>query len=204
MSVTLTPTKDNTLYQDTTGSLSNGAGMHLFVGATNQGRARRAVIAFDIASNLPAGARIQSVRLTLNMSRSLAGPQTVQLRRLLAGWGQGTSNAGVNEGGGAPATSGDATWLHRSHDTQLWETPGGDIAGTISASVTVAGLGSYTWESTSQMVTDVQGRLTGPANNFGWLLLGNEAQSQTAKRFDSLENPTPANRPMLVIEYFPS
>jgi hypothetical protein len=31
----LTPSKDNTLYESTTGSLSNGAGQHVFAGRTD-------------------------------------------------------------------------------------------------------------------------------------------------------------------------
>ena len=33
--------------------------------------------------------------------------------------------------------------------------------------------------------------------------MGNETLSGTAKRFDSRENPTAANRPLLIIEYQP-
>jgi hypothetical protein len=39
--------------------------------------------------------------------------------------------------------------------------------------------------------------------NFGWIVQGNETLSGTAKRFDSRENQTPANRPLLIIEYQP-
>ena len=137
----------------------------------------------------------------MNVSRTQAGAQTIQLHRLLADWGQGTSDALFNEGTGTQATLGDATWLHRFHDTEFWQTPGGDITDAPSASTTVTGGGGYTWGSTPEMVADVQGWLSNPAGNFGWLLLGNEGLSQTAKRFDSMENATAANRPMLVIEY---
>src|SRR5947209_14545733 len=56
--VTLTPSKDNTLYQTTNGSLSNGSGVHIFAGATNRRELRRALIAFDVARQIPAGSRI--------------------------------------------------------------------------------------------------------------------------------------------------
>ncbi|MCL4211824.1 MAG: hypothetical protein KJZ68_14310, partial [Phycisphaerales bacterium] len=61
----------------------------------------------------------------------------------------------------------------------------------------------YTWGSTSGMVGDVQGWLDNPAANFGWVLIGNEAVSVTAKRFDSRENPVPENRPVLIVDYTP-
>jgi len=40
-----------------------------------------------------------------------------------------------------------------------------------------------------------------PASNFGWVVLGNENRSQTAKRFGTRENATPADRPALIVFY---
>ena len=51
------------------------------------------------------------------------------------------------------------------------------------------------------MVADVQAWLDQPSGNFGWLLLGGESTSATSKRFDSKENDTPANRPVLEVEF---
>jgi len=69
--VTLEPTKDGTLYQPFEDK-ANGAGDHLFVGNTGGGDSRRAVIAFDV-STIQAGSTIDSVTLTLNLSRTIAG-----------------------------------------------------------------------------------------------------------------------------------
>ena len=197
------PSKDNTLYEASAGSLSNGAGQHIFVGYTNRQAKRRGVIAFDIAGNVPQGATIDSVTLTLHMSKTVASDQNVQLHRLLAGWGEGVSDAAGTEGGGAAASTGDATWIHTSFDTATWQTPGGDFSAAASVSASVGGTGQYTWVSTDEMVADVQGWLENPSTNFGWLIKGNEAEAQTAKRFDSKENPAVANRPSLTIEFTP-
>ena len=51
------------------------------------------------------------------------------------------------------------------------------------------------------MVADVQDWLDNPANNFGWIVIGDESSSRTAKRFDSRENPTEGNRPQLTVNY---
>jgi hypothetical protein len=51
------------------------------------------------------------------------------------------------------------------------------------------------------MVTDVQGWLDEPSSNFGWLLVGNEGENGTAKRFDSKENPRDERSPSLTIEF---
>ena len=53
------------------------------------------------------------------------------------------------------------------------------------------------------MVADVQSWLDDFSTNFGWLLLGNESSTQTSKRFDSRENATGGNRPVLTVEYLP-
>jgi hypothetical protein len=203
--VTLIPSKDNTLYEDTTGSLSNGAGAHFFAGRTNQpsGSIRRGLLAFDIAGALPPGATISSVTLTLNMSFTITGAQTVSINRVLADWGEGTSAAAGNEGTGAQATTGDATWIHRFFNTTPWTTAGGDFASTPSSSQSVDALGPYTWGSTAAMVSDVQGWLDNPSGNFGWIIIGNESTTLTAKRFDSRQDPDTTVRPHLTVTFAP-
>ena len=67
----------------------------------------------------------------------------------------------------------------------------------LSASQSVADIGSYTW-SDAQLTLDVQDMLDTAQSNFGWLLQGNEASEQTNKRFSSRES---SNPPVLTIEY---
>ena len=87
------------------------------------GDIRRGVLAFDIAGSVPPGSTITSVSLTLNMSRTpLVHARTVELHRLLADWGEGSSEHAANEGQGAPATTNDATWRHRFYNTIFWTT----------------------------------------------------------------------------------
>src|SRR5205085_7382798 len=181
--ITVTPSKDNTLYQydPAEGDHSNGAGFHFFAGENGMGELRRGVLAFDIAGSIPAGSTITAVRLSMNMSMTPAGALMVELHKLLADWGEGTSHAPMGEGDGAPATPNDATWRHRFFDSVFWTTQGGDFSATVSASQMVGGVGQYTWSS-AQMVTDVQGWLDNPASNFGWLMLGDESVFLTAKR----------------------
>ena len=202
--VSMGSTGDNTLYESSTGAISNGAGAHFFAGINGRGEHRRGVIKFDIADNIPAGSAIDSVSLTLHMSKTNAvvGSRTVELRRILADWGEGTSNAPFNEGGGTASSAGDATWVHTFFNTGTWSTQGGDFSGTVSASRSVDGIGFYTWGPTAQMVSDVQRWLDDPSRNFGWLLKGDKTQRST-KRFDSRENGTAANRPVLTVGFTP-
>jgi hypothetical protein len=76
--VVLNAAKDNTLYQTIDGSLSNGSGDFLFVGrvgGTGGGSIRRSLVKFDLAGSVPSSATITSVKLTMNMSKTTAGPQ---------------------------------------------------------------------------------------------------------------------------------
>jgi len=204
--VTLSPSKDNTLYESPTGSVSNGAGAHIFAGKTSTpSLIRRGLLAFNVSGSIPSGATITSATLTLTMTQtSIAnGAQSISLHRVLADWGEGSSIALGNEGQGAPSTTGDATWIHSFFNTILWASPGGDFAPTLSASQVVDSLGSYTWGPTTQMVADVQNWLNNPAVDFGWILIGNESTSQTAKRFASRQNTDPTMRPLLTVTYTP-
>jgi hypothetical protein len=198
--IDINPIKDNTLYENVPadGDRSNALGNHFFAGETAMGEIRRGVLAFDIAGSIPAGSTITGVSLSMNMSKTpLDTNRTVELHVLLADWGEGTSHAPGEEGDGAPATTNDATWRHRFFDTIFWTIQGGDFSGTVSASQSVGAIGQYTWSS-AQMVADVQSWLDNPASNFGWLVLGDESDVATAKRFDTRESASP---PVLTIQY---
>lgn len=199
--VVLTASKDNTLYETSNGALSNGAGVHLFAGATASKAIRRALLAFDVASQIPPGSRVTRAMLTLQLSLTIAAPQPMELHRVTADWGQGTSNAGSSrDGSGAASRPDDATWIHTFFPDRFWSTPGGDFSVAIDATTLVGASGAFTWDSSTTMIARVQEWLDQPATNFGWLLLGNEATGTTAKRFDSREA-SPSTRPALTVEF---
>lgn len=201
--VTVPAAADNTLYEDAAGGISNGAGEHLFAGRNLRGEIRRGLVAFDVAAFVPPGAVIEEVSLALHLSRTrLARDATVSLHRVEAAWGEGDSAAGDGEGGGAPASPGDATWLHRFFDGEIWDDPGGDFAVPASASAAAGGRGFVIWSS-SALAEDVQAWVDAPATNFGWILIGNEGESEraTSKRFDTRENRDPALRPALTVVF---
>ena len=191
--------KDNILYEDPSGSISNALGSHLYTGNNNAGM-RRTVIAFDLAA-IPEGAEIENVQLKLFCNSSSGAAVNVTMQRLLQDWGEGTSQASGNEGNGAAATTGDATWLHTFYNTSTWNTSGGSYSTTISATTSVNASGNfYTWTST-QLITDVENVLDSPATNFGWIFRGDEATTNNTKRFSSRQNGTVANRPKLIVDY---
>jgi len=191
---------DNTLYDDGFGDLSNGAGDHMFVGINGNGMRRRAVVRFDVAGSVPAGAVINSASLTLSMSQTTSGPQTQSIHRLFSDWGEAGSHAPGNEGGGAFAQPGDATWLHMFSNTSLWSTEGGDFDATASDSLVINGPASYSW-SGPQVIADVQDMFYMPASNYGWLIMGAETGVDTAKRYDTKDNTNTVVHPVLVIDF---
>ncbi len=214
--VQIPASRDNTLYENLTGSLSNGAGPHLLtgkIGAFFGELVRRAVLHFDVAGSglIPPGAAIESVSLTLTLNNSsnvcaTLGAQMLTLHRLLADWGEGTSDTGAFLAGqGAAPTPGDATWLHTFFDTGFWTNAGGDFDATARASALVGCcppppqlcVVPQAWTS-AQMAADVQSWLDNSSNNFGWLLRGDESVANTGRRFDSREG---ANGPALSVTF---
>jgi len=199
--VALSASHDTTLYSES-GAESNGAGEHFFAGQTRDGTTRRALLRFDVTS-IPAGSTVQSVTLTLYLSRTRTGNQNVSLSGLLADWGEAGSQAAGEEGEGAPAETGDATWTHRLYPTAPWSAAGGDFAAAPSATSVVSnGTGFYSWSSAG-MVADVQAWLDGAAPNYGWILRGNETDTRVVKRFDSRSNSDANHRPVLSVSFTP-
>ena len=200
--IDLAANKDNTLFEE--GDLSNGAGDHIFAGSTATGTSRRGLIQFDIAGNIPAGAAIDAVQLTLNVSKiPVSTAKDFGLFRLSRDWGEGSSNAPGEEGAGTEPAADDATWSHTFFPFEFWSEAGGDFSGVASATTMVGGLGFVTWSTTPELVADVQQWLDQPAGNFGWLLMGDESEALTAKRFDSRETGG-AQAPRLRILFTPS
>ena len=122
--VTIPVRKDNTIYSES-GALSLGAGQNIFAGktgSTNGNNIRRAFIAFNITSTVPAGVIIESATLRLYLTLAPTGSpsdEPISLHRLTADWGEGTSveNSGSAGGDRSAATIGDVTWTHRFSNT---------------------------------------------------------------------------------------
>jgi hypothetical protein len=186
--VTLTPSRDNTLFESGTGDVSNAAGPHLYIGRTLRGERRRGLVRFDVSA-IPAGAVIESVELSLSVNRGAGVGLSCGLYRLTSDWGQGTSNAGDPGGAGAPATPGDPTWVSSFFGSALWQQPGGDFAPAASGIVIMVSAGEQlVWPSSAGLVSDVQGWLDTPGQNFGWAVIGGEGTLGSAMRVNSMES----------------
>jgi len=199
--VELTPTLDTTLYEHAEGAIGNGAGEHFFSGMNSQGLRRRAALHFDIASALPQHAIVTAAELRLHVTRASGDADVLRLHALARSWGEGSSAAPGEGGQGAPATPGDATWLHAFYSDVLWSSPGGDFNVISDASALAADEGSDVFWSSAAMAQRVQSWLDDPSSNFGWLLIGSEDEPGVIRRFASRENDSPTARPALFIEY---
>lgn len=213
-SVTIPPSADTTLIEIAPTN-NNGAQAWILAGKIqNDVYRNRALLRFDF-TNLPPDARILSVALNIEVKRVPDEPpanSTFGLRRMLRPWSEGNKfanpdpNANPREppGQGRPATAGDSTWLCAFFPTNEWSVPGGaeglDFSSTESSFQLIGGLGPYRFESTPELVADVQEWVNQPGSNNGWMLLSNdEVTILTARRFASREDPDA--HPTLEIEY---
>ncbi len=203
-SVTVPPAADTSIYEEN-GDASDAKGPGIFTGRNTLTAIRRAFVRFDVAAAVPAGSTIDGVRLDLVLLSGRGNPVDVNLFRVTAAWGEGTSDAGSPGGTGAAATPGDATWTHRIWPGTAWATPGGDTAATFSARIPVqTALTTYSFGPTAAMQADVQSWLDAPATNFGWQVRADELQAApSARRFGSRQSANAAQRPSLTITFTP-
>lgn len=206
------PGRDNSLYSDNADA-TNGGNPWLYVGKTQNGESRNALIGFDVSS-IPVGSTIDAVTLTLNVLREGIRGATLtdsfDVHRLSADWGEGTVNGGPRDGIGRPANPGDATWNSNFHTISTWNTPGGDFVAQPSASTIidfkVSQLGQpapVSW-SDSGLIADVQSWVDDPAHNYGWLLRADDNNpSESARAFAAREHDNVTLRPQLRVTYTP-
>lgn len=195
--------KDNSLYQNEDGELSNGAGAWLFVGRTNQpsGYLRRGLVQFSL-SELPSDAEITDVELRFRVDRNGPGSigAEISVHPVTSSWGEGPSDAGAPGGRGASAAEGDATWLHTRYPDDRWNSAGGDYQPEAVATQTFDGPGALSFQS-DELTSLVQGWLEDPPSNNGLIIIGNEERSRSAIRLLSREASAQDGRPQLIVSY---
>lgn len=205
--VLLTPSDDCTIYE--ADAVSNGNGDKFFVSTDSNGSPRRALIKFDISGNLPSGATINSVALTVTRVGGRNLSQLNTLNRVTTSWVEATTNGDGGAGGGgggkgSAANDGDPTWEAPSFNLGPdWTTPGGDFNAVNSASQTIGANGDYTFTDVP-MASDVQAWLDGAQNNDGWIIRGNEGATNESIQYASRESGVAANRPQLLVDYSPA
>jgi hypothetical protein len=191
--IEIKPLKDNTIYAE--GDSSNAKGMYLFTGRNNKLFERRALLKFGFSSIQPTDS-ILSVGLNVYMSKAIHGKQVVGLYKMLNDWGEGSSLALYEEGGGAGASEGDATWNYSYYKSTKWGNKGGDFVGVPSAVAVVDTLGLHTWTGDT-LLNDVKEWIKDTTKNFGWIMISKDTLA-SAIRFYSREYPD--NPPVLEVQ----
>ncbi|QOJ00185.1 MAG: DNRLRE domain-containing protein [Phycisphaeraceae bacterium] len=201
--VEMFPSADATLYQHDAGILANGSGAHAFIGSNLRfEQIRRAVMRFNVAGALPAGAVVVSAELNLVVSRSQPVEAVFAIHRVTTAWSEGVSDPPEPEGQGTTSRTGDCTWVHKSYPGSRWTNPGGDFDAEALAWMTSYIPGNVSFVSTPGFVGLVQGWVDEPGSNFGLLIKGvDESLEGSAKRIGSRENPNVSWRPVLVVRY---
>lgn len=202
--VLLTPSADTTLFQSSPDNNMGGV-FTLAAGMTGHATASRALMKFDMTGQIPANAVVTGARLRLTIVRTPFAPQPTgfTLHRMLKDWAEGNKSFTTL---GAPADAGETTWNNRIHPSTPWQAPGGtadvDFSSVVSSSSPNSAIGTSLFETSPEMVADVQNWMANPNQNFGWMVIAsNEGTSFTARRFGSREDAN--NSPVLEIEYAP-
>jgi hypothetical protein len=210
-SVWLTPIADTSLIEFLPAN-NLGGGTELLGGTSENLTRHRPLIKFDVAGNLPPGARITGAQFAIDVTKV---PQNgfafadYGLHRMLKPWGEGSQVSPTNctscAGWGSPATTNEACWDDPfAFAAGDWTSPGAaptnDFLATPASVTTVYKDENYVFVSTPALVADVQLWLDEPGTNFGWMLLCQaEGTPFSARRFGSREHPfTP---PTLAIDY---
>jgi len=140
-----------------------------------------------------------TLRLTVIDTPSGGVNSVFDVHRVEASWGEGSGS----DHRGSPGVAGEATWNNRLGPGNPWILPGGDFAGSPSASLPIAGNGAYTFNSTTSFVSDVQRWVDDPESNFGWILRSeSEGAPTTIRRFGSRDSLLSA--PVLTIDFTPA
>jgi hypothetical protein len=191
-SVTLNPADDTFISEYVSFANPNGTSTEMVIGTQGNnvgGPTSRGLIQFDLSS-IPSGAVVNSVTLRMRATMAPASPVSSEfmLHRVLFPWD------GL-----------ESTWTVRLDPDENWAEPGGeagtDFSATPSGAVQVSGVGTYTFASTAQLVEDVNGWLTNPASNYGWLMkTENESVRFTARRWASREAPL-GGGPVLEVQF---
>ena len=129
---------------------------------SNADKRKRSLLQFDLASNIPTGATLNSATFNINVESGQTTGQTVEVRALTTSWSDAT-----------------ATW------NSPWTTAGGDFAATDYGSFVPAITG---WHSTD-VITLTQAWWDGSITNHGLILTPNETTfSNSDVKYRSMED----------------
>jgi hypothetical protein len=176
---TLTPSADSYVDQATLQQNSNFGGITPLQVESSRTLGhvftnKRSFVKFDLSScSIPAAAAVQSATLSVFLSAAPTQNRTWNINRVTAAW---TENV--------------ITWSNQP-------------ASTASTSVTTGTISNVTLQAT--VTSDVQSFVSGSLTNNGWRFSDSVEDSSTVRngQLRSREFGTPAQRPSLVVDYYP-
>jgi len=151
----------------------NSDGHGLGAGLNSHGSPMRAMIKFNL-SQIPANATVTFVSMTINeIKENSSASSEYELHRILQNW-----------------VSTEATWNNRT--AALGWNAGGlesgtDYTSTASGAITadLNALGPHTFNSTDNLVADVQAWINDPTSNNGWFFKDANESGQNGRRWGS-------------------
>ncbi len=151
--------QDNTVAEGDLPDNSSGACDSIFAGNTDNSFARRALMRFDVGAQIPPGSIINSVTLTLSITRGGNNANsTMELHPINAAWVEGTEGCGVRGGGQGEPSTGGVTW-----NTQPGTSVRPAAARRSAAPTPWCGTATPPWSPTSRA-----GSTTRAATTAGW------------------------------------
>ncbi len=194
--IQLRPVADAALFEQSP-EANQGGNDTLPAGSTAKGARARAVFHFDL-TDIPQDAKIIAAQLLIEVTKSPIGGGTGSLfglHRVLQAWTEGTKTGNI----GKKADTG-VTWLAATSPAPLWETAGGDYASEPSATLHLDEPNRYRFESSDQLISDLETWHQNLSLNAGWILISSdEGTKGTARRIGAREHTTAF--PLLEIEY---
>lgn len=188
----------DTFINSTLANNNAGSEGHVAAGRDGAGGIRRGLFIFDATSIQP-GSTVTSVTVQIAVTGTPgagSANSTFGLHRVTEEWTEGNKNGtgGIGNENGAPATTGETTWVNKKHNVAAWQTSGGsgDFISSASAGTFVTGVGTYSWASTG-LIADVQFWVDNPGRNYGLMLISqSEGVSKSARQFGSSEGSSAA------------
>lgn len=170
----------DTFVDEATPSTGYVGGSDLYAGREAASHDHNALLNFNVAGQVPAGAFVQQATLKLwpKFETASTGTKNLEAHEITSPW-----NA--------------ATWTQRNTGVN-WTTPGGDFDATV---LDTEPLAAFSWK-TFQITDQVNKWLEG-SPNYGIAITDGNSTVNRAVAFASSEWGVPADRPQLEIEYFP-
>lgn len=201
---TIPAIKDTTLYQANPSS-SNGQGQAFWTSTGTANANLHALLAFDIAANVPAGATIVDASLELNVLATGGATPSFRIfpvtRDPAVAWVEGSAVPSADDSVPPTPVNNAATWSHRqwhpANPQGPWATAGGDGVLPSLRNLTVTQTGLLVIES-ANLVEYVRSLHADPAAFDGMQIF----PLSGAIRFASAEHATASLRPRLLVEYF--